>query len=96
MFLPRYFHEVLQAILLLYKDVIQLPIVNTPPSSRITNNNKYKTFFTDCVGALDGTHIDVHLPPLDQPRYRNRKGHLSQNVLAVCNFEMEFIYILAG
>jgi hypothetical protein len=31
-----------------------------------------------------------------QPRYRNRKGTLSQNVLAVCNFEMEFVYILAG
>jgi hypothetical protein len=37
------------------------------------------------------------LIPLDlQPRYRNRKGTLSQNVLAVCNFEMEFVYILAG
>jgi hypothetical protein len=31
-----------------------------------------------------------------QPRYRNRKGTLSQNVLAVCNFDMHFVYILAG
>jgi hypothetical protein len=37
------------------------------------------------------------LIPLElQPRYRNRKGTLSQNVLAVCNFDMEFVYILAG
>ena len=37
------------------------------------------------------------LIPLDlQPRYRNRKGTLSQNVLAVYNFNIEFIYILAG
>jgi hypothetical protein len=32
----------------------------------------------------------------EQPRYRNRKGHLSQNVLGVCNFELEFTYVLAG
>jgi hypothetical protein len=37
------------------------------------------------------------LVPLElQPRYRNRKGTLSQNVLAVCNFELQFVYILAG
>lgn len=36
------------------------------------------------------------IPNVLQPRYRNRKGTLSQNVLAVCNFEMEFVYILAG
>jgi len=83
-------------MLLLYKEVVKLPTTDTSLASRITDDPKYKTFFTDCLGALDGTHIDVHLPPADQPRYRNRKGHLSQNVLAVCNFNMEFTYILAG
>ena len=28
--------------------------------------------------------------------YRNRKGALSQNVLAVCGFDLQFSYILAG
>lgn len=86
----------LQALLLLYPEVIQLPTSDTPLSNHIANNPKYKTFFTDCVGALDGTHIDIHCRPGDQARYRNRKGHLTQNVLAACNFEMEFKYILAG
>ena len=80
----------------LYQEVIKLPTSNTPPSSRIADDSKYDTYFTDCLGALDGTHIDVCVEPLAQPRYRNRKGHISQNVLAVCNFEMEFTYILAG
>lgn len=83
-------------MLLLHKHVIKLPTLETPPSERITRDPKYKKYFTDCLGALDGTHINVHLPPRDQIRYRNRKGHLSQNVLAVCNFEMQFTYILAG
>ena len=88
-----YFHEVLQAIITLYKEVITLPTAKTPLASRIATDKKYKTFFTDCVGALDGTHINV---PADQARYRNRKGYLSQNVLAVCNFDMKFTYVLAG
>ncbi|XP_013619588.1 PREDICTED: putative nuclease HARBI1 [Brassica oleracea var. oleracea] len=28
--------------------------------------------------------------------YRNRKGVISQNVLAACNFDLEFIYVLSG
>ena len=38
----------------------------------------------------------MHIPVLLQPKYRNRKGTISQNVLAVCNFDMKFVYILAG
>lgn len=96
MIFTRYFHEVLQAILVLYKDVIKLPTADTSLSPKLANDPRYATFFADCLGALDGTHIDVHVRAADQPRYRNRKGYLSQNVLAVCNFEMEFVYILAG
>jgi DDE superfamily endonuclease len=36
------------------------------------------------------------VPPDQQARYRNRKGTLSQNVLAACDFDMRFTYILAG
>jgi hypothetical protein len=57
---------------------------------------KYSPYFSDCIGALDGTHIEMNIPLELQPRYRNRKGTLSQNVLAVCDFEMRFVYILAG
>ena len=35
--------------------------------------------------------------PLElQLQYQNRKSTLLQNVLAVCNFDMHFVYILAG
>jgi hypothetical protein len=83
-------------MLALYKEVISLPTAETPLSSRIADNPKYSTYFSDCLGALDGTHIDVWVAPHEQPRYRNRKGHLTQNVLAVCDFDMRFIYVLAG
>ena len=32
----------------------------------------------------------------DQGAFRNRKGFISQNVLAACSFDMQFQYVLAG
>ncbi|KAL8556047.1 hypothetical protein ACS0TY_003739 [Phlomoides rotata] len=39
----------------------------------------------DCLGALDGTLIDVTIPEIDRARYRTRKGTISVNVLAACD-----------
>jgi len=50
----------------------------------------------NCLGALDGTHIRVRVPLDDKPRYRNRKGEITTNVLGVCSQKMQFIYVLAG
>ncbi|GLT71885.1 hypothetical protein SLA2020_438720 [Shorea laevis] len=53
-------------------------------------------WFKNCLGALDGTHIRVRVPLDDKPRYRNRKGEITTNVLGVCSQNMQFIYVLAG
>lgn len=68
----------------------------TPVHARIGEDSKYKNYFLKCIGALDGTHIAASVPTAMAPPYRNRKGYLSQNVLGVCNFNMEFTYVLAG
>ncbi|CAA0808317.1 Unknown protein, partial [Striga hermonthica] len=49
-----------------------------------------------CLGALDGTYIDVRVPGIDKARYRNRKSHISVNVLGVCDTNMNFVYMLCG
>jgi hypothetical protein len=90
------FHEVLDALLFVYIHFVNLPTIKTPLASRIFDSNKLYLFFEDCLGALDGTHIPIHVPLEDQARYRSQKGTLSQNVLAVCDFHMRFVYILAG
>ncbi|KAL0320106.1 UNVERIFIED_CONTAM: hypothetical protein Sradi_5272100 [Sesamum radiatum] len=51
---------------------------------------------TGCLGALDGTYIDVKVPDLEKGRYCTRKGHVAVNVLSVCNMNMQFIYVLTG
>ena len=49
-----------------------------------------------CLGALDGTYINVRVPIADAPRYRNRKGQITTNTLAVCDPQLQFIYVLPG
>lgn len=80
-------------MLLLHSHYVSLPLPNTPLASRILDDDKYYPFFEDC---LNGTHIPIHVPLSEQARYRNRKGFISQNVLAACNFDMQFVYVLAG
>ncbi|KAG8373001.1 hypothetical protein BUALT_Bualt12G0125600 [Buddleja alternifolia] len=46
--------------------------------------------------SLDGTYIDVQTPLLDKPRYRNRKGGISVNVLGVVYRNIDFVYMLLG
>ncbi|XP_042034238.1 putative nuclease HARBI1 [Salvia splendens] len=53
-------------------------------------------WFKGCLGALDGTYINVRVPIADVPRYRNRKGHITTNTLAVCDPQLRFTYLLPG
>ncbi|XP_040361307.1 protein ALP1-like [Rosa chinensis] len=53
-------------------------------------------WFENCLGALDGTHIPVTVSAEERPRYRNRKGDISTNVLGVCAPDLKFIYVLPG
>ncbi|RWR90741.1 putative nuclease HARBI1 [Cinnamomum micranthum f. kanehirae] len=50
----------------------------------------------DCIGAIDGTHIPARVRLEDYVRYRNKKGFLSQNVMAAVSFDMKFQYVFTG
>lgn len=94
--ISRCFHEVLQAINSLVPKYIKLYSSVEIPTA-ITSNPQYYSFFNDCIGALDGTHIAVKIPESQQAAYRNRKGQLSQNVLTCCDFDrLIFTYVLSG
>ncbi|KAF3787425.1 hypothetical protein EJ110_NYTH14930 [Nymphaea thermarum] len=57
---------------------------------------RFNPYFQDCLGVIDGTHIPVWVHTSEQSRFRNRKGTVSQNVLAVVGFDMRFHYVLVG
>ncbi|KAK2651811.1 hypothetical protein Ddye_011667 [Dipteronia dyeriana] len=52
--------------------------------------------FQDCIKGIDGTHIPAMKTECDVSSYCNRYGTISQNVLATCNFDLEFMYVLSG
>ncbi|XP_026456126.1 uncharacterized protein LOC113357072, partial [Papaver somniferum] len=63
---------------------------------KIRESTRFYPYFKDCIGAMDGTHIPAMVEKKNAVVYRNRHGITSQNVLAVCNFDLEFIYVLSG
>ncbi|XP_021839034.1 uncharacterized protein [Spinacia oleracea] len=88
----RQFHVVLASMLKLGKYYIKQIDHNT----NYADDNKWK-WFEGVVGALDGTHIKMTVSVEDRrPRYRDRKGDLSTNVLATCDPNIRFTYVLPG
>ncbi|KAL8502018.1 hypothetical protein ACS0TY_021228 [Phlomoides rotata] len=87
----KHFHHVLNYILRLQ----YLFLVTPQPVDETISDTRWGKF-QGCLGALDGTYIDVHVPVTDKGQYRNRKGHCSVNVLGLCDMNMRFIYVLTG
>jgi len=78
------------------KDKFFVKPSSTEVPDRIRESGKYFPYFSECIGALDGSYVPAVVPLDEQSAFRDRKGHLSQNVLAVVNFDGTFSFILAG
>ncbi|KAK6119077.1 hypothetical protein DH2020_047195 [Rehmannia glutinosa] len=89
--ISKHFNLVLQALLRLHN----ILLVNPEPVNDDCTDNKWK-WFTGCLGALDGTYIDVRVLFSDKARYRNQKGDIAINVLAVRDRTMKFVFVLTG
>jgi len=75
---------------------VQLPKADSPTPPEIRKSDKLYPFFDGALGAIDGTHIRCTSSAVDRDMTRNRKGILTQNCLAVCSFDMRFLYFLSG
>ncbi|XP_040254277.1 uncharacterized protein [Aegilops tauschii subsp. strangulata] len=90
----RYFKHVLFAIGELRGEMIRRPSSQTPP--KIRGSPRWYPYFKDCIGAIDGTHVTGRVPMSQSAAYRGKKHYTSQNVLAAFDFDLKFIYVLAG
>lgn len=91
----KHFNKVLEVVCKLGKKVIKhVDLVDS--SQYIRDDNRYWPYFKDCIGAIDDTHIKIHVPTEKQKPFFNRKGHTSTNVMAVCDFNMYFTFALCG
>ncbi|XP_077219018.1 uncharacterized protein LOC143853170 [Tasmannia lanceolata] len=89
-----YFNKLLKAILGMQDFFIKPPTGETP--SQIEGNLRWMPYFKDCIGTIDGTYIRAKVRIEDKPAYFCRKHFIAQNILAACDFDLKFTYILAG
>ncbi|XP_070667098.1 protein ALP1-like [Malus domestica] len=89
--ISRQFHNVLHAMMKISQEYVKYqPCV-------IGNSEREKwRWFENCLGALDGTLIPVTITAEERPRYRDRKGDISTNMLGVCGPDLRFFYVLPG
>nr|XP_034902955.1 protein ALP1-like [Populus alba] len=95
--ISRCIKEVLAAVCLFAVDVIKPDdpsFSNTP--REIAMNPKYMPHFKNCIGAIDGTHVRACISTENQIPFIGRKGVPTQNIMAVCNFDMRFTFVWAG
>src|ERR1700730_12110591 len=94
----RSVHRVLDALTSesIYSALVDFPTGDIPIPQRILSSNSFTPYFDGCIGALDGTHLPVHVPEAGRAAFRNWKGVLSHHVLAICTMDMQFLYVLAG
>ncbi|KAK6156552.1 hypothetical protein DH2020_010800 [Rehmannia glutinosa] len=93
--ISRHVKRVAKALCKLAPDLIKPTNLQACPQ-RIMNDPLLYPYFKDCVGAIDGTLISAWAPSELHNAFRSRKSEINQNVLAICDFNLMFTYVLAG
>lgn len=78
-----------------YSAYVKLPHPDITPLE-IAEKKRFARYFSDCLGAVDGSLLDAHVPAKDAPRFRSRKGRISINLFAACTFSLQYCYLLSG
>ncbi|KAL2465264.1 putative harbinger transposase-derived nuclease [Abeliophyllum distichum] len=92
----HYFNVVLRALVRLGAKIIKpKPNYNESPTNHRPEPSRHP-YFQDCIGAIDGTHVKAVLPANERLHFIDRKGYPPQNILAACDFNISFTFVLPG
>jgi hypothetical protein len=58
--------------------------------------DRFWPHFKGAIGAIDGSHIEVSVHNDEVVNHTCRHGYTSQNVMATCDFDMRFTFMVAG
>ncbi|XP_062204812.1 protein ALP1-like [Phragmites australis] len=94
--ISRKFNEVLDSIYLMSIDVVKPRDPEFTMVHPRLQGSRFAPYFNNCIGAIDGTHIPVVVPAAKLVQHVGRHGYSTQNVLAICDFDMRFTFVVAG
>ncbi|XP_062089051.1 uncharacterized protein LOC133795613 [Humulus lupulus] len=80
----RYFNKVLDVLCHMSVDVLKTPdpeFKDVP--EEILNDSRYMPHFKNCIGVIEGVHVNVIIPPEGQVPFIGRKGIPTQNIMAI-------------
>ncbi|CAN6348432.1 unnamed protein product [Urochloa humidicola] len=92
----RNFDRVLTSLLKLADDIIKPKDPQFSTVHPVLENPHFWPYFNDCIGAIDGTHVPVVVPKSKVVAHMCRHKYTSQNVLAICDFDVRFTFVLSG
>jgi hypothetical protein len=90
------FDKVLECVVRLAIDIIRPKDLEFRTVHQRLRSSRFAPYFDNCIGAIDGTHVPVTIPTNKVVQYTGRKGYTTQNVLAMCDFDMRFTFVVAG
>lgn len=92
-----YTRHIIKAIYTLKDQWIQWPNATTRQRHKRHVSRASKGLFSNCVGFIDGTFINLlYTPEVDHFFYYNRKSTYAINAMVICNAFRQIIYIRAG
>lgn len=91
------YHKVMRYVLVpeIYESTILKLCINTSIPSPIFDNAPFYPWFKDCFGVVDATLIPISLFASQGAFLWVLKSGLSQNILAICDFDMTFIHVMS-
>jgi hypothetical protein len=90
------FKEVLLCLRKLAKDIIKLADPTFSVEHERVKEARFWPHFKGAIGAIDGSHVPISVPADEVVNHTCRHGYTSQNVLAICDFDMRFTFVVAG
>ncbi|WVZ65976.1 hypothetical protein U9M48_015256, partial [Paspalum notatum var. saurae] len=94
--ISRKFNDVLHCLYKLSADIVKPKDPEFKDVHPKLKSARYSPHFDNCIGAIDGIHIPVIVPASKVLQHVGRHGYSTQNVLAICDFDMRFIFAVAG
>ncbi|XP_020396826.1 protein ALP1-like [Zea mays] len=94
--ISRKYSDVLNALYKMSSDTIKPKDPHFVEIHQRLREARFWPHFKDCIGAIDGSHFPAAVPASEQAKYIGRHGYTSQNVMAVCDFDMRFTFVVTG